>query len=52
MNGVCRSCGWEVRLDFGLWIDEAESPVCYWSNGEPRQHEILEVMRKSLVASR
>lgn len=52
MSGVCRSCGWAIRLDFGLWADEAESVVCYWDNGEPKPHEIPDLMRRSLTAAR
>jgi hypothetical protein len=38
---TCKYCGWEIRQDFGLWIDAWEHPVCWWDGDEAMSHEPL-----------
>jgi len=36
---TCRKCGWEVKQDFGLWIDTYNGSVCDWRGDVPMPHE-------------
>lgn len=36
---TCKHCGWEIKQDFGLWIDAWEHPVCWWDGDVAMSHE-------------
>jgi len=38
---TCKYCGWEIRQDFGLWVDAWEHPVCWWDRDVAMSHEPL-----------
>ena len=25
---ICRMCGWEIKMDFGSWVDVYDSTAC------------------------
>ena len=48
---TCKSCGWEVRLDFGMWSDIEGGVVCRWVNGMEFAHDarVEELVHSSLA---
>jgi len=46
---TCKHCGWQIREDFGLWLDAWEHAVCFWVGDVAMQHEPLKT--KNLVAA-
>jgi hypothetical protein len=38
---TCKHCGWEVRQDFGAWVDAWEHAVCWWQGDTAMPHEPL-----------
>lgn len=37
---TCSSCGWEVRQDFGAWLDNFGGAVCFWIDGVEFAHSV------------
>jgi len=51
---TCKYCGWEIRQDFGLWVDAWEHPVCWWDGDVAMSHEPLKrsmTKQKEIVAA-
>lgn len=42
---VCKKCGWEVKKDFGMWLDNYGGLICDWVEDEPQAHEPREGKR-------